>query len=189
MQTTHRPLENMLSLTDKVALCGQCAGILERTDDETSGVCARCNSAESLPRTLPGDAGALVLALAASLDEPGEYLCFDDGAAVVVIPLSREWTRIGRSLTADVRFEDCTVSRRHALIVRGPDGLRLLDDGSLNGVFLNGQRTQSGLLIHGDEICVGRHSLLYGVFEPFDMPAAHGTYDNCAADARVAIPA
>jgi hypothetical protein len=156
MQTTHRPLENTLSLTDKVALCGQCAGILERTDDETSGVCARCNSAE----TLPGDAGALVLALAASLDEPGEYLCFDDGAAVVVIPLSREWTRIGRSLTADVRFEDCTVSRRHALIVRGPDGLRLLDDGSLNGVF-----------------------------EPFDMPAAHGTYDNCAADARVAIAA
>jgi hypothetical protein len=56
-------------------------------------------------------------------------------------------------------------------------------------VFLNGHRTQSGLLIHGDEICVGRHSLLYGVFEPFDMPAAYGTYDNCAADARVAIPA
>ena len=54
--------------------------------------------------------------------------------------LTREWTRIGRSLAADVRFDDPTVSRRHALIVRQPDGVRLLDDRSLNGVFVNGAR-------------------------------------------------
>ena len=56
------------------------------------------------------------------------------------MPLTREWTRIGRSLAADVRFDDPTVSRRHALIVRHPDGVRLLDDRSLNGVFVNGAR-------------------------------------------------
>ena len=55
-----------------------------------------------------------------------------------VVPLTREWTRVGRSLAADVRFDDPTVSRRHALIVRQPDGVRLLDDRSLNGVFVNG---------------------------------------------------
>ena len=59
-----------------------------------------------------------------------------------IVPLEREWTRIGRSLAADVRFDDPTVSRRHALIVRQPDGVRVLDDRSLNGVFVNGERVE-----------------------------------------------
>ena len=58
------------------------------------------------------------------------------------VALTREWTRIGRSLAADVRFDDPTVSRRHALIVRQPDGVRVLDDRSLNGVFVNGARVE-----------------------------------------------
>ena len=61
---------------------------------------------------------------------------------VRVFALQREWTRIGRSLAADIRFDDPTVSRRHALIVRQPDGLRVLDDRSLNGVFVNGERVE-----------------------------------------------
>ena len=77
------------------------------------------------------------------------------------IPLTREWTRIGRSLAADVRFDDPTVSRRHALIVRQPDGVRVLDDRSLNGVFVNGERVEWSTLRDGDEILVGRHSLRF----------------------------
>ena len=42
----------------------------------------------------------------------------DAGNVRVVRAAQREWTRIGRSLAADVRFDDPTVSRRHALIVR-----------------------------------------------------------------------
>ena len=72
-----------------------------------------------------------------------------------------EWTRIGRSLAADVRFDDPTVSRRHALIVRQPDGVRVLDDRSLNGVFVNGERVEWSVLGDGDEILVGRHSLRF----------------------------
>jgi pSer/pThr/pTyr-binding forkhead associated (FHA) protein len=41
----------------------------------------------------------------------------------------------------------------------------VLDDGSLTGVFLNGNRTESGGLTDGDEIRVGSHRLLYGVFD------------------------
>ena len=78
-----------------------------------------------------------------------------------VVPLAREWTRIGRSLAADVRFDDPTVSRRHALIVRQPDGVRVLDDRSLNGVFVNGERIEGKLLQDGDEIVVGRYRLGY----------------------------
>jgi len=45
-----------------------------------------------------------------------------------------------------VRFDDPTVSRRHALIVRHADGVRLLDDRSLNGVFVNGSRVDGRVL-------------------------------------------
>jgi FHA domain/Zinc-ribbon containing domain len=117
----------------------------------------------------PEDRDAQLDAARAMLEQPGEYLCFDDGGgaeAARVVPLTREWTRIGRSLAADVRFDDPTVSRRHALIVRQPDGVRVLDDRSLNGVFVNGERVEGRLLGDGDEIIVGRYRLNYLVVKP-----------------------
>src|SRR5438067_12829806 len=94
------------------------------------------------------------------LQEPGHYLAYrTPGDDLVVFELQREWTRIGRSLAADVRFDDPTVSRRHALIVRQPDGLRVLDDRSLNGVFVNGERVAWSTLADADEIVIGRHHL------------------------------
>jgi pSer/pThr/pTyr-binding forkhead associated (FHA) protein len=103
----------------------------------------------------------------ADLDTPGQYLVYEDGDEAVVHELTREWTRIGRSLAADVRFDDPTVSRRHALVVRQPDGVRVLDDRSLNGVFVNGERIEWHPLRDGDELVVGRHRLSF-----VDVPAA-----------------
>lgn len=91
--------------------------------------------------------------------ELGDYLIFGEDEREIVVPLTREWTRIGRSLIADVYLEDTTVSRRHALLGRQPDGVRLLDDHSLNGVFVNGERVEWTMLHHGDEIEIGRYRL------------------------------
>ena len=91
--------------------------------------------------------------------QPGVHLAWREGDDVHVVALTREWTRVGRSLAADVRFDDPTVSRRHALIVRQADGLRVLDDRSLNGVFVNGQRVEWRALRDGDEIVLGRYHL------------------------------
>jgi hypothetical protein len=93
--------------------------------------------------------------------EPGHYLAYRDEDRVSVMPLTSEWVRIGRSLMADIRFDDPTVSRRHAIIVREPRGVRVLDDRSLNGVFLNGERVEWGDLDDGDELIIGRHKLHY----------------------------
>ena len=57
-----------------------------------------------------------------------------------IVPLAGAWTRIGRSLSADIHLEDQTVSRRHAMIVREGDTIRALDDRSMNGLYLNGER-------------------------------------------------
>jgi DNA-directed RNA polymerase subunit RPC12/RpoP len=114
-----------------------------------------------------------------SLEEPGQYIAYRAGRddEVLAFPLQREWTRIGRSLAADIRFDDPTVSRRHALIVRQPDGLRVLDDRSLNGVFVNGERVEWSTLANGDEIVIGRHHLHF-----VDIPAISGMRYSHAAD-------
>ncbi len=115
-----------------------------------------------LSEPAPVDQDAQLAAARAQIERPGEYLCFDDGGPKTrIVALTREWTRIGRSLAADVRFDDPTVSRRHALIVHQPDGVRVLDDRSLNGVFVNGERVDGKLLHDGDEIIVGRYRLGY----------------------------
>jgi pSer/pThr/pTyr-binding forkhead associated (FHA) protein len=93
------------------------------------------------------------------LQRPGEYLLFAEDGHEKVVALTREWTRIGRSLIADLRLDDTTVSRRHALLGRQPDGVRLLDDRSLNGVFVNGERVEWTILQDGDEIEIGRYRL------------------------------
>jgi pSer/pThr/pTyr-binding forkhead associated (FHA) protein len=72
---------------------------------------------------------------------------------------------VGRSLSAHLRFDDPTVSRRHALIYRDEDGARILDDRSLNGVFVNGDRVELASLGDGDEIAIGRYRLYFIALE------------------------
>jgi predicted nucleic acid-binding Zn-ribbon protein len=115
----------------------------------------------ALSQPEPCDSDAWLQHVREQLEEPGEYLAYEDGDALKTVALTREWTRIGRSLAADVRFDDPTVSRRHALVVRQADGVRVLDDRSLNGVFVNGSRIEWKVLQDGDEILVGRYRLRF----------------------------
>ena len=114
----------------------------------------------------PPDRDEQLARMRGRLDQPGEYLCYEDSGEQRTVALTREWTRVGRSLAADLRFDDPTVSRRHALIVRHPDGVRLLDDRSLNGVFVNGARVDGKALRDGDEIIVGRYRLAFLTVPP-----------------------
>ncbi|MHB1467790.1 MAG: FHA domain-containing protein [Solirubrobacteraceae bacterium] len=108
-----------------------------------------------------GERNAWLAKARAQVQSAGAHLLYEQDGELVVVPLGREWTRIGRSLTADVRFDDPTVSRRHALVVRHPDGVRVLDDRSLNGVFVNGERVEWRALQDGDEILVGRYRISF----------------------------
>jgi hypothetical protein len=95
-----------------------------------------------------------------SIVEPGKYLAmFSDGRSLV-FELSAGWSRIGRSRSADIRLDDPTVSRRHAVIVRTPEGeLRVLDDRSMNGIRVNDEPVDWSPLEDGDELQIGRYTL------------------------------
>jgi predicted RNA-binding Zn-ribbon protein involved in translation (DUF1610 family) len=96
-----------------------------------------------------------------ALVEHGDYLAFEEEDRVRVVALQDGFTRIGRSLAAHVRFDDPTVSRRHAVVHREGERARLLDDRSLNGVFVNGERADWHELADGDEIVIGRFRLYF----------------------------
>ena len=94
------------------------------------------------------------------LEPRAHAVAFQDGGEPIVVTLEDGWTRIGRSGAADIHLDDATVSRRHALIVRTPDReLRALDDRSLNGLFVNGERVEWTPLDDGDELEIGRYRL------------------------------
>jgi pSer/pThr/pTyr-binding forkhead associated (FHA) protein len=164
--------------------CLDCEYVVTLAADDRLPTCPGCGGERFVRASLFGDprlaatapppgtaseaaSGTWIAEARARIAEPGQYVAFRDGDELRVAPLTREWTRIGRSLAADVRFDDPTVSRRHALIVRQPDGVRVLDDRSLNGVFVNGERVEWSVLADGDEIVVGRHVLRF-----LDVPAA-----------------
>ena len=89
-----------------------------------------------------------------------QCIAYEENDEPTLVGIDEGWTRIGRSGTADIRLDDATVSRRHALIVRTPEGrLRALDDRSLNGLFVNGERVEWSPLADGDELQVGRYRL------------------------------
>jgi hypothetical protein len=86
---------------------------------------------------------------------PGRYLEIEHGDQVRFIPLERPIVHIGRGLISDVRIEDPQVSRHHAIIAQRGDGVRVLDDRSANGTFLNGREVTIAHVADGDVLRVG----------------------------------
>jgi pSer/pThr/pTyr-binding forkhead associated (FHA) protein len=71
------------------------------------------------------------------------------------IPVSREEFLIGRAPDCDLRLRVAAVSRHHCMIRLRPDEVTLIDLGSSNGTYLNGQRVLSQATLHtGDELRV-----------------------------------
>jgi pSer/pThr/pTyr-binding forkhead associated (FHA) protein len=66
---------------------------------------------------------------------------------------------LGRSRQADFVVGDDTASRRHAQIVRTPDGFVLTDLGSTNGTWLAGRRVGQVEVAAGDVVRLGEQPL------------------------------
>jgi hypothetical protein len=147
--------------TDHLPVCAACGGSRFRRD---SIFAARqehdCPTAElSIPAA---PARPEWLGAARQLTSgTGHFLAYrDDEGSIVTFPIERGWTRIGRSANADLCLDDPSVSRRHAMIVAEPGKqLRILDDRSLNGVFVNGEAVEWAQLQDADELAIGRFRL------------------------------
>jgi pSer/pThr/pTyr-binding forkhead associated (FHA) protein len=94
--------------------------------------------------------------LAARTQSSGPSLLIFDGDDQYTHSISSGIVRIGRSITADIQLEDPMVSRKHAVVEVSGDAIRVLDDRSLNGVYVNGERVEmQSPLRDDDEIQIG----------------------------------
>jgi len=76
--------------------------------------------------------------------------------------LEKDSTSVGRAPESDVFLDDVTVSRRHAQIMRRPDGSFSVSDlGSLNGTYVNGEQVDETRLAGGDEVQIGMFKLMF----------------------------
>ena len=76
------------------------------------------------------------------LDEPGRYV-------------------LGRGEDCAVVLPNVSVSREHAAVVVGRQGAVIEDLESANGTLINGESIRQHLLVRGDEIQIGKFSMVY----------------------------
>ena len=75
--------------------------------------------------------------------------------------INKEESFIGRSPESDVLLDDITVSRKHVILKMEEKTCRLIDTGSLNGSYLNGNIVEEAVLQDGDRLQVGKYIFLY----------------------------
>ena len=125
------------------------------TPDEATQVLARQAAEETLDALPLLDARLLARTIAPELAGRGHYLCLDEGTGTRLLRLDQDITHLGRGPSADIRFDDHRVSSDHAILVRYGGHLRLLDNRSANGTFVNGRRIIATNVSSGDVVELG----------------------------------
>ena len=87
------------------------------------------------------------------------------GNEVARYTLDKEEISIGRAELNDVRVNNLSVSRKHAVIRREKDRYYLVDLESANGSFVNGTRVARSEIFNNDQIGIGKHILHFLVSE------------------------
>lgn len=139
--------------------CSSCGAVLERStrgDPATktikfTPVGAVGEAGENEVCVAVGDvpSGAGVLAVMRGPDAGSRYL------------LSAGVTTLGRQPDNDIFLDDVTVSRRQAEIIGAGGTFTVCDLDSLNGTYLNGERTEEAALHSGDELQIGKFQLVF----------------------------
>jgi chromosome segregation ATPase len=123
---------------------------LERSESNNANVLGRIQtSIERLGSTPASATGA-----AAAVAECSAQFVRFDGEHTTVHELGRR-TRIGRAPGCEVQIDSSSVSRHHALLLKGTRELIIEDLNSTNGVVVNGRKISRQLLNDGDVVTIG----------------------------------
>lgn len=150
--------------------CSQCGSELI----EGANFCSNCG-ADAAREQAPEDVDRTTAAIDVGAMDPTTTLegvpSLEPGTGMLVVVrgpnagarflLDRDKTTVGRHPDCEIFLHDVTVSRRHSEIHRHDRTFELRDLGSLNGTYVNGERTDQRELESGDELQIGRFKLLF----------------------------
>ncbi|MGO2540422.1 FHA domain-containing protein [Specibacter sp. AOP5-B1-6] len=138
----------------------------------------------------PVQAGPSTVPVLAS-DEQGAVNSLPAGSALLIAHvgpnagarflLDSEVTTAGRHPDADIFLDDVTVSRRHVNFMKYDGGFEVIDAGSLNGTYVNGDRVDAVRLRTGNEVQIGKFRLTY-YFSANETNASETSGNDSAAD-------
>ena len=157
-----------------------------RQNPDDARFCSQCGTRLVTPETPSSDAGAEATSTIQfgvggdRIDTSDRQLNPVDAAAVDALPvghallvvqkgpgagsrflLDQDVVNAGRHPDSEIFLDDVTVSRRHAVFRRGPDGFTVSDVGSLNGTYVNRDRIDTVALKDGDEVQIGKYRLVF----------------------------
>ena len=120
-------------------------------------------------RAIPGSIVAEELYKSLSVEQQDVVNALSSGVGILLVLkgagvggrylLDASETKIGRDINNEIRLDDITVSRSHAMISKSSDGYSVKDLGSLNGTYLNAVSVRDSKISNGDEIQVGKYHL------------------------------
>lgn len=123
---------------------------IEKIPEEAGLAPATPPRRRSQPTRAPGSGGA------------PQLVGIEGLAAGSTFTLNGDAVMIGRDGDNEIVLAESTVSRRHARLERSAQGETLIsDEGSANGIIINGERVQQAVLVHGDEIKIGDNYFRY----------------------------
>jgi FHA domain len=153
--------------------CAGCGFPITLLEGDATPACPRCESrrfesgsmfsrdTSDFPAPPPVECPSWVSEVRAEVARNVPHLAWERDDRIEVTAIPEGFTRIGRSLRAEIRLLDPTVSRRHALIHREGPVTTVVDDHSLNGVFVDGTRVDWLSLEDGHELEVGSFRLYF----------------------------
>ena len=137
-----------MSTSPKI-ICPQCGA----TNIGMTAVCLLCQT--PLPIQTPVQPVTLVQKGSVQPDAVWQLVVIKGPTSGRQYPLG-ERLSLGRDFSSDVQLNDGQVSRKHAVIQRMQDVYVVIDQGSTNGTYVNGQRIElPTLLAHGTIIAIG----------------------------------
>ena len=90
---------------------------------------------------------------------------------------------LGRSVEAEFQVEDDGISRKHAKVICDEGRFTLMDLGSTNGTFINGNRIDVSPLRDGDKIQIGSNTVLkFSLQDQLEEQYQRSIYESATRD-------
>lgn len=95
------------------------------------------------------------------IDPTPQMILTCKGNTLKRVNLDKSRLLIGRNELCDIHIVHEWISRQHAIIVRNGKSTVIVDLNSRNGIFVNGKRVKSHVLINSDIVSLGDHRLKF----------------------------